>query len=104
MVTGEARQALAVVVVELVDADTCVAAWVAGALVDVDRAFRPCPARLAHAVVAQRLFSQISQILRGRTVTRSRINNTCIHSYRDESDFFSFLMKDDCSYMIEYML
>ena len=53
--TGVATEALAVVVVELVDADARIAAGIADALVDVDRALRPRPAGLAHAVVAQRL-------------------------------------------------
>lgn len=55
MITSVAREALAVVVVELIDAYAPVSAGIADALVDVLSALWSGPARLADAEVAHRL-------------------------------------------------
>lgn len=58
MITGMSWQALAVIVIELIDADTAVTAGIADALIYVDRALRSCPSWLTGAIIATRLHQQ----------------------------------------------
>jgi hypothetical protein len=58
MITGISWQALAVIVIELIDADTAVTAGIADALIYVDRAFRSRPSWLTGAIIATRLHQQ----------------------------------------------
>lgn len=57
-ITGISWQALAVIAVELIDADTAVTTGIAGTLVHVDGALVPGPSWLAGAIIAARLYRQ----------------------------------------------
>lgn len=58
MITGISWQALAVIVIELIDADTAVTAGIADTLIYVDRALRSRPSWLAGAIITTRLHQQ----------------------------------------------